>query len=131
MPVYQNVGITFNPGPVTLVTTTEAVILDSGRIPVSMATMRAVVTAVANVQMGTGGTLLSARIRKGSGISAPAMIVNTINTTAGWWQDINCVWSEQVLNNDFVEYTFTLAQQGASTNGSVVWGALRVDLING
>lgn len=130
MPAYQNVSIQFGT-LATLTAATEGQVLDSGRVAVSMPTMRAIVTALASVALAAGCTQLTAKIHRGAGIGGATLQTSTINTTASTQQDISIGFSEQLLNADFAEYTFSLAQVGAGTNATVAWALLRVDLING
>lgn len=130
MPVYQNVAMVYASG-LTVQQSAETQILDSGRVAVSMPTMRSVVTVLANVSVAASNTTLNGRLHRGPGILGATLLTTTINTTSGWSQDISIVFSEQVLNAESVEYTFSLIQNGAGGPGTANWAVLRVDLING
>lgn len=130
MPVYQNVGVTYATNVVTT-GNSEQLVLDSGRVAVVLPTMRAVVTALASVQLSASNTGLTARIRRGSGLAATQAQISTINTTSSWQQDLSIGFSEQVLNQEFVEYTFTVQTTAGAANATVIWAVLRIDLING
>lgn len=130
MPAYQNVAIQTAVNT-ALSTSTEKQLIDSGRVSVSMATMRAVVTAVCNITAAVGTTQVVANLYRGSGILGVQVQQSNVTLVAGNSGDVNVCFSEQVRNQDFAEYTFSVQALGATGSGNVVWAILRVDLING
>jgi|GEM_PF-5821116 len=126
----QEASVNFFISPnVTLVTTTETVILSAPRIPVVRGTMTALILALAQLTTGTGTTAVTPRIRRGTAITDPLVgeaNAVTVGAAAGSTEQFLGFASEELTNVASVEYSFTLTQTGATGNGTALMGAILV-----
>lgn len=118
----------------TLVTTAETQILYSGRVYLPFQSIRSIIKCWVQVIGGTAITTLTARIRKGNGITGTEVgtpQAMQFNAGAGNCQEFSRIVSETLNNVEFADYSLTLTQAAATGNGTVANAAMEVDIING
>jgi len=119
---------------VTLTTTSETVIISSGRVPVPTQTCLVLIRAWAQLTNGTGTTAVTPRIRRGtttSGTLVSEANAETIKTAAAGTEPYTMMATEQRSNEESVEYSFTLQQTGASADGTALQAAIEVEILSG
>ena len=119
---------------VTLTTTSETVIISSGRVPVPSQTCLVLIKAWAQLTNGTGTTAVTPRIRRGpttSGTLVSEANAETIKTAAAGTEPYTMMATEQRNNEESVEYSFTLQQTGASADGTALQAGIEVEILSG
>jgi hypothetical protein len=119
---------------ITLTTTSETVIISSGRVTVPSQTCLVLIRAWAQLTNGTGTTAVTPRIRRGtttSGTLVSEANAEPVKTAAGSIEPYSMIASEQRSDQESVEYSFTLQQTGASGNGTAVQAAIEVEILSG
>jgi len=117
---------------VSVPTSAQTQILYSGRVQVTLPTVRAVVKGFMNITSGTSCVILQARVYRGQFATGSGVGSNILrNTTAGNSDELNFAWSEQLLNVEYVDYSVTLTCVSATAASTVNIGLLEIELING
>lgn len=116
---------------VTLVTTAETLVVYSGRCEIQYQTVRALISGWVNVLIGTTATAIVLRLRRGNGITGALIATMTINVTAGNTVECEVRFNEQLLNQEFQDYSLTAQQTAATANGTVNLAEIAVEMING
>ena len=114
---------------VTLTTTTEAVAVTSAAFASPRETVQVLILAWGNVLTGTGTTAVAVRLRQGattSGATVGESSTLDIKTTAGETEPFFQMATEERTGGGVLEYSFTLAQVGASANGTVTQAGILV-----
>jgi len=132
MPELRSVGYNVSSTNVTLVTTTEKVIISSGPLPLEYAGQEIVVIGWAQLTTGTNATGVKPRIRRDTTITSTLVSeanTETIKAAAGSTEPFFCMAAEQRANENTVEYSFTLEQVGADGNGTALQAGIIVLLL--
>jgi hypothetical protein len=117
---------------ITVTTTTETLVAYSGRAEISFQTIRALVKGWLQIATGTGTTGLQLRLRRGNGVGGSLLAGgNTQVVSASATDDFNIISAEQLLNQEYQDYSFTVQQVGATGNATVNLGSIEVEMING
>jgi hypothetical protein len=104
----------------------------SGRVQVTLPTVRAIIKGWVNTVAATGTTMFQLRIYRGNGLAGTVIgNASAVTVTAGNYFDIWVEASEQLLNMEFVDYTLGFTAVGASGGTSFNGAMLEVELING
>ena len=110
----------------------EAQVAYSGRVQVTLPTVRAIIKGWLNASSATGTTNWFVRIHRGNGVAGAAIgQASMVTITAGNSYDIWVEASEQLLNMEFVDYTLTLQASGGTAATFFQAAMLEVELING
>lgn len=115
-------------------TTTETSVLVSPKVPVPVQTGLIHIRAWVQWTTGTGTTAATVRIREGSGLSGTLVnqqVQQSIGAAAGGIEGFVTEATVAVQNVDTVQYTLSIAQSGATGNGTVQQAALEVEVLNG
>jgi hypothetical protein len=134
MPEVLEKSVDTSTANVTVPTTTETVIITSGRAPVPLATVRAVVTAWVQLTTGAGTTAVTPRIRRGSAVTDPLVgeaTAEAVKAAAGSTEPFTITVSETLDNAEAANYSVTLQQTGATADGTALQAAIAVELLNG
>lgn len=121
--------INFAVANVTLSTTTEAVVVSSGPAKAPLQTHRAIVFAWGQLTTGAGTTAVTPRIRRGTttgGALVGEANAEEVKAAAGSTEPFLIMVSEDRADIDTMEYSLTLAQTGATGNGTVLQAAVVV-----
>lgn len=119
-------------GNPSLVTTAELAAAYSGRVEVPLPTVRAIIKGWAFLQTGNTVTGVVLRIRRGLGVTGTVIAGGPILTAAaGVLVDTSIKWAESLNNAEFADYTLTVTQIGATSNGTIQYASIEVELING
>ncbi len=119
---------------ITLVTTAETLVAYSGQAKVTFATMRAIILGWLQIVYGTGTTGIILRIRRGNGITGAVVAggnTETAGVAAAAVGDLSIKFSEQLIGQDFADYSLTVQQVAATANGTVNLAQLEAELANG
>lgn len=128
----QEVSFNVSGAQVTLVTTTEAVVISAPAIAVPRQTIFSVVFGWGQLLVGTGMTHGTPRIRRGTAITSTLVgeaTAEEIKTAAADREPFFIMTGEELSDRADVEYSFTLQATGASANGTVDQAAILVLLI--
>ncbi len=117
--------------PITVTTTTETLVAYTGRVEANLPTLRSIIECWLSITTGTGVTALVLNIRRGNGITGAIVATCTVFNTASQLVEHNLYFSEQLLNVEFADYSFTVTQTGATGNGSITNGIITCTQING
>lgn len=114
---------------VTLTTTTEAVVVTSPQVTSVRETTEVIVIAWAQLTTGAGTTTVTPRIRRGGAITSTLIgeaNAETIKVAAGGTEPFVSIQTETIAGGGNFTYSFTLAQAGATGNGSALQGGIVV-----
>jgi hypothetical protein len=128
----QEASVNFSTTDVTLVTTTETLIIVAPRIAVPRQTVTALILAIAQLGTGTATTTVTPRIRRGPALTDPLVgEANpiTIGAAAGGVEQFFGFASEELVRLADVQYSFSLAQAAATGNGTAIAAAILVLLL--
>ena len=117
-----------------LVTTanTELLIAYSGRMEANLATLRSIIKGWAQIALSAGTTGLITRFRRGNGITGTVVAGgNTQTVTASTTVTVDLQFSEQLLNVEFADYSFTVQTVAAGANSTINLAQIEVGSING
>lgn len=131
MPELLEKGVGRTTTDVTVTTTTETVAATSEKIAPPRAGVRALIKAYVTLDSGAGTTAVTPRIRRGTTASgtlvSEAVAHETTAAEAATW----VVTAEEVLGDlGEVQYVVTVAQTGASGNGTVANATIEVELLS-
>lgn len=119
-------------GSVTLTTTTETIIATSSVIHTGDQHGSAIISGYLNITAGTGTTAVQIRIRQGATLAGPLVgVADTHTLAAGASASIpygNEDTSGYVQTVYGGQYCVTVQQVGATANGSVNDGTLKVEI---
>jgi len=119
---------------VTVVTTTETVIVTSPLVKIPVATCRVVIRAWYRIQSGTATTGLTQSIRRGALVTDPLVgeaSACAISAAAGSTEEHGVCVTEQLQNQESVQYSLTCTQAGATGNGTARQATIEVEILNG
>ena len=134
MPEVLEKAVNSSAANVTVTTTTETVAISSGRVPIPVATCRAVIRAWCQLTLGTATTTVTPRIRRGTAITDPLIgeaNAEQIKTAAGSTEPFDLRTGESLQDRESVEYSFTVQQAAATANGTVLQADIEVEILNG
>jgi len=105
----------------------------SGRVQVTLPTVRAIVKCFCNCVPGPSTTSFRLRLFRGNTntgtpMGNSAFIVPAAGALAA---EITLTWSEQLLSMEYVDYSVWLQQAAATGSGTTQMVLLEVELING
>ena len=123
-----------NGGPITLVTTAETLIAYSGKCELAMQTMRLIIKAWLQIVYGTAATGIILRIRRGNGTTGAVVAggnTETAGVAAAAVADLSIQFAEQIINQEFSDYSLTAQQVAATGNATANLGQIEVEAING
>lgn len=129
MPDIREAQINFVTADVTLTTTTEGAVVDSGPIVAPFQTHRVVILAWGQLVTGAGTTTVTPRIRRGTttaGTLVGEANAEEVKAAAGSREPFFLMVSEERVDVESVTYVLTLAQAGATGNGTVSQAAILV-----
>ena len=121
--------ITHQVANITLTTTTETVIVTSPKVTLPFHTCRTIILAWGQLTTGTGTTAVTPRIRRGTGTGDPLVgeaNAEQIKVAAGNTEPFFICVSEFLEGRESVQYSFTLAQAGATADGSCLQASILV-----
>lgn len=125
----QEIGFNISGTNVTLTTTTETVIISSGAIAVPYETARLLILAWAQLTTGAGTTAVTPRIRRGTvatGTLVGEANAEQVKAAAGSTEPCFIVVSDEQSPAAAVEYSLTLAQTGATGDGTALQAGIVV-----
>lgn len=134
MPELEEKQVAYSATNVTITTTTETVVISSGRVPTPRHTCQVLVKAWCLLTTGAATTAVTARIRRGTaatGTLASEENAQTIKAAAGSTEPYAAVAREERAGQDSVEYSLTIQQTDATGNGSVLEAAIEVEVLGG
>ena len=134
MPELEEKVVNFSGVDVTLVTTTEGVVISSGPVKVPRQTCLVHIRAWAQLQTGAGATAMVPRIRRGTGITGAVVGEahdETLKAAAAGYEPFTMEAAEGRVNQDTVEYSFTLQQVSATGDATVFQAAIEVEILGG
>ena len=119
---------------VTLVTTTETIVLTSDAMPLPFITGKALIEAILSIIPGADVTGVNIRIRRGTLVTSP--VVGPVWTHggglgAGAQTTFLAGVTDFLENVALAQYVVTAQQVAATANGAVKAAYLRTDLITG
>jgi hypothetical protein len=134
MPELEEKGVNFSTTDVTLTTTTETVVISSGRVPVSRQTCQVLVKAWCQLVTGAATTTVTPRIRRGQAVGG-ALVgeanAETLKAAAAGTEPFVVMAVEDRADVDSVEYSLTLQQASATGNGTVKQALIEVEILGG
>jgi len=119
---------------VTVTTTSETVAIASGAVKVPSQTCLVHIRAWCQLLLGVGATAVTPRIRRGNSTAGAQIgdaIAEAVKTAAGSSEPFVIEVTERRSNEDTVEYCLTVAQTGATGNGTVQQAAIAVEILSG
>lgn len=126
-----SIGSWITPSSVTLPTSTETIVVSTGSVSLGEGStgQGVLVSGVVNLTTGTGTTAIVVTVRAGTHLTG-AIIGNqlTVTVTAGSNYSIPFEVIDPTLTGS-VSYTVTIAQTGASANGTVNQGNITITTI--
>lgn len=125
----QEVGHNFTTTNVTLTTTTENVVVSSGRVILPRETHTLFVLGYAQLTTGAATTTVTPRIRRGTTITSTLIgeaHPEEVKAAAGSIEQFFHMVSEELGGRAEVEYSLTLSQVDATGNGTVVQAGILV-----
>lgn len=128
----QEASVNFSAADVSLVTTTETVIISAARIAVPRRSVTALILAIAQLTTGAATTGVTPRIRRGALATDPLVgegNVVTVGAAAGSTEQFYGFASEELVGAADVLYSLTLAQAAATGNGTALQAAILVLLL--
>jgi len=134
MPELEEKAVNYSAASVTLVTSTETVIISSGPVKVPRATCLVHIRAWCLLGSGVGTATVAPFIRRGTttaGLQVGGGGAEALKTAAGSTEPFVMEATEQRQAMDTVEYSFTLAQGGATGNGTVYKACIEVEILGG
>lgn len=114
---------------VTLTTTSETVIVTSPQVTSVRESTDVVVIAWAQLTTGAGTTAVTPRIRRGNAITSTLIgeaNAEQVKAAAGSTEPFMALITEQIGGAGNFTYSLTLAQTGATGNGSAIQGGIVV-----
>lgn len=114
---------------VTITTTTEKDLVNSGPATTTRQTSNVCVIAWAQVTTGTNTTALTPRIRRGTGIAGTLVgeaNAEQVKAAAGSTEALFAFTCEDRADVATVDYSLTVQQTAASANGSALQGGILV-----
>ena len=112
---------------VAVPTTSETVIVTSPKLTLPFHTCRTIVLAWGQLTTGTGTTAVTPRIRRGTTNGDPLVGEangEQVKVAAGNTEPFFICVSEALEGKESVQYCFTLAQTGATADGTCVQAAI-------
>jgi hypothetical protein len=119
---------------IVLVTVAETLVAYSGQAKVTFPTMRAITLGWLQIVYGAGTTGIILRIRRGNGVAGAVVAggnTETAGVAAAAVADLSLKFSEQLIGQDFADYSLTAQQVAAGGNGTVNLAQLEAELLNG
>lgn len=126
--------VSYSGAALSLVTTTETVVVTTPRVKIPVVTCRAVIRAWFQFTSGAGTTGITVGIRRGPLVTDPVVGERntlTISTAAASSEEHGICVSEELQNQEGVEYSLTVAQFAATGNGTILQAAVEVEILNG
>lgn len=126
---FNQIGFATFSTDVTIVTTTEKDLINSGPVTAARQTVNVCVIAWAQVTTGTNTTALTPRIRRGTGIAGTAVgeaNAEQVKAAAGSTEPMFILVCEDRSDVATVDYSLTVTQTAASANGSALAGGILV-----
>ena len=125
----REVELTTQTADVTLTTTSETAIVNTPEVVVPAQTTRVLVLAWGQLTTGAGTTTVTPRIRRGT-TTAGALVgeanAETVKAAAGSTEPFFIMASEERADVDRVQYVLTLAQAGATADGTALQAGIIV-----
>ena len=128
----QEVSFNVSGSQVTLMTTTENVVISAPPVAVPRQTMQALIMGWGQLLIGAACTHVTPRIRRGTAITSALVgeaTAEEIKTAAGDREPFFIFTGEELSNVAQVEYSFTLDQTTATGDGTVDQAAILVLLL--
>ena len=119
---------------VTLVTTTETVVISSGPAGVPYDTCLVHILATCQLTTGVAATAVTPRIRRGTAVTGALVGEGnavTLGAAAGSTEQFVIEVTERRSQVASVEYSLTLEQTAATGNGTVLQAAIEVEVLSG
>lgn len=114
------------------VTNTELLIAYSGRVEITLPTVRSIIRGWLQIALSAATTGMITRIRRGNGITGAVVAGgNTQTVGASTTVDANLIFAEQLLNAEFADYSFTIQTVAAGANSTINLSSIEVETING
>ncbi|MGH9669409.1 MAG: hypothetical protein ACRD3A_04780 [Terriglobales bacterium] len=117
---------------VTLVTTTEGVVITADMIAPPYDSVQAVILAWGQLTTGAGVTTVTPRIRRGNTITG-ALVgeanAEALKVAAGSTEPFFIMVAEDLVRLSSIQYSFTLQQTGGAANGTVLQASIVVWLL--
>jgi hypothetical protein len=129
MPDVKEIGFNTRTTNVTLTTTSETVIISSGRVPVPAQTTTVLIMAWGQLTTGAGTTTVTPRIRRGTATTGDLVgeaTAEEVKAAAGSNEPFFIMTSEERSDIESVEYSLTLQQAGATGNGTALQAGIIV-----
>lgn len=129
MSILRSIDAAFSVAAVTLTTTAETVIISSPNVQCPKDISFVSVQARSQLTLGTTTTAVTPRIRRGNsttGTLVGSAVSEAIKTAAGSTEPFELKVLEERDFQDNVQYCLTLAQTGATANGSAVSGYILI-----
>lgn len=126
--------IDFATANVTLTTTTETLIIDYPEVVFPVPTGRVIILAWGQLTTGAGTTTVTPRIRQGSGTAGTLVgeaNAENVKAAAGSTEPFFIAVSEARSNVAVVQYSLTLAQVGATGDGTALQATILILVIGG
>lgn len=121
-------GVVATGTPITMVTTAETVLVTSPVLPVNNPSAEGIrIFGVVNLLTGAGTTLVTIRVRAGSGLTG-ALIGSGQQYTIGAAVNASIPYAQMdpTTVSPGVQYTVTIQAAGATGNGSVAYADMDV-----
>ena len=125
----REVELTTQTTDVTLTTTTETAIVNTPEVVVPAQTTRALILAWGQLTTGAGTTAVTPRIRRDTttaGTLVGEANAEAVKAAAGSTEPFFIIASEERADVDRVQYVLTLAQVGATGNGTALQAGIIV-----
>ncbi len=110
----------------------ETLMVYSGKVDLSLQTARLVIKAWLQITLAAGTTGLILRLRRGNGVTGALVAggnTETAGLAAGKVCDLDLNFSEQLVNQDFADYSLTVQQAGAPANTLANIATIEVELL--
>lgn len=117
--------------PITVTTTAETLVAYTGRVECNLPTLTSIIEGWLSITTGTGVTALVLKLRRGDGITGTVVATATVFNTASQLVEHSIKFSEQLINQEYADYSLTVTQTGATGNGSITNGHVMCSQING
>lgn len=110
----------------------ELFVAYSGQLRATFQTVRAIAKGWAQITFSAATTGVILRLRRGNGLAGAVAAGGTTQAaTASVTQNFSLWFSEQLINADFADYTFSIQSVAGGANCTVVLGQLETETING
>ena len=114
------------------VTNTELLLAYSGRMEANLATLRSIIRGWCQIVLSAATTGLITRFRRGNGITGTQVAGgNTQTVSASTTVTVDLQFSEQLINVEFADYSFTVQTVAAGANSTINLAQIEVESING